>query len=107
MENKSTLVYSPFIEEAIQSSALKKRPSKRIKKIANSIYKSKSQLNKASRDHDQLKIISILEQRNVPEFLVDFVKKKRIFNMGSIRKISLGKPDENTMPSTTEFLSKQ
>jgi hypothetical protein len=70
MDSKSALIQSPFIEEAIQSSILKKRPSKRIKKIANSIYKSKSQLNKASRDHDQFKIINILQERNVPEFLV-------------------------------------
>lgn len=107
METQPILDSSPFIQEAIQSSLLKKRASKRIKKIANSIYKSKSQSTKTSRDHDQSKIVNILVQRNVPEFLIDFVKKKRIFNMSCIRKITIGKPEDNFSLSTSEYLKRQ
>ena len=95
-----------FLEEAVQNSLLKRKASKRIKKIANSIYKTKTQVTKVAREQDQNKIINILSDRNVPEFLIDFIKKKRIFNMSSIRKIVI-KNDENAMPPTASFLSKQ
>lgn len=109
MEHSSFSIQSPFVTEAFQCSSAKKKVSKRIKKIANSIYKNKNQETKASRDSDQSKIVSILQDRNVPDFLVDFVKKKRIFNLSSLRKIQLGKPSEDDLAftPTTDYMLRQ
>ena len=60
MEHKSNINQSPFAKEAVHCSSYKRKVSKRIKKIANSIYKNKNQETKASRDSDQSKIVTIL-----------------------------------------------
>lgn len=81
MKGQTPLSESPFVNEAVRYSEGRKRPSKKIRKIANSIYKSKTEISKKNKDLDQNKILNILSERNVPQFLIDFVQKKRILNM--------------------------
>ena len=61
------------------------------------------------KESDQSKIVTILERRNVPDFLIEFVKKKRIFNLSSLRKIQLGKEADQEVVclNTTDYMLRQ
>ena len=61
------------------------------------------------KESDQSKIVTILEKRNVPDFLIEFVKKKRIFNLSSLRKIQLGKEADQEVVclNTTDYMLRQ
>src|ERR1700735_1161647 len=92
------LVISPLMEEARMSQVLKKRATKRIKKISSTLSKNGSTLLtsltnsptgkesgplrkcKTMNEPDQTNILGLLETRSIPTFLMDLIKKKRIFN---------------------------
>jgi len=76
--------FSPFVEEI-------KDCKQRMRKLRKKIYKhsilSKTKL-KRSKDSTE-EIISIFKKRNIPEFITENLKKRRSFDVASIKNISV------------------
>lgn len=88
------LIESPLLEEARNCYLNRRKHSKRIKKLARLVCKAEPNAPTLRRirsapDPDQTDMLRILFGRQVPSFLIDLVKKKRIFNIGSIKKMAI------------------
>jgi len=62
-----------------------------MRKLRKKIYKhSISTKNKSKKNRDSTEeIITIFRSRNIPEFVADTLKKRRNFDMSSIKNISI------------------
>jgi hypothetical protein len=88
------VVESPLLEEARNCYLNRRKHSKRIKKMAKLVSKVEPvppalRRIRSAPDPDHSDLVRILSSRQVPPFLIDLVKKKRIFNIGSIKKMAI------------------
>lgn len=86
-------VDSPFLEKARHCYLNRRRHSKKIRKLAASIrtsggYTASSRKDRSQRDPENNMIVNLLSDRKIPDFLLEIVRKKRIWNIGCIRKMA-------------------
>lgn len=92
MNSESSVGNSAFLAgEAAKSIQFKKKPSKKIRKMVRSLYKPEPKATHLSAHRSSQNLINILENRKVPHFLIDLVRKKKILNFSSLTKTTLGK----------------
>jgi hypothetical protein len=76
--------FSPFVQEITDC-------KQRMRKLRKKIYKhsilSKTKLRR-NKDNTE-EIMSIFKQRNIPEFITENLKKRRSFDVASIKNISV------------------
>ena len=56
-------------------------------------------------DGQQTEVLRVLAQRQIPPFLMELVLKKRIFNIGSIKKMAIGLTGERVELSSLSFMN--
>lgn len=80
-------VASPFLKEITSCKLTMRKLRKKISKQCSS-----QQSKKKAKDNTTDQVLEIFRQRNIPEFVTEALKKRRNFDMGSIKSIVINQP---------------
>jgi hypothetical protein len=105
-------IESPFMLKARECYLNRRRHSKKIRKLVAGFNKTGSNQSSIRRDRSQRDresniVMNILTGRNIPSFLLEIVKKKRIWNIGSIRKMGLSPSVEDNFLGDLNFIGQE
>jgi hypothetical protein len=105
-------VDSPFLLKARECYLNRRRHSKKIRKLVagfnkTGVNQSTIKRDRSQRDNESNIVMNLLAGRKIPSFLLDIIKKKRIWNIGCIRKMGLSPSVGDDFFGGLDFIGKE
>ena len=112
MNSNNSPVQSPLMEEARNCYLNRRKHRKIIKKMMSRVAREYPRVlglrkTKSLPEGQQAEVLRVLTQRQIPPFLMDLVLKKRIFNIGSIKKMAINPTDDKFELPSLDFMTEQ